>query len=71
MVCQVDPDVPVDVDSARPAELPPLLEEIPVLVEDLDAAVAAVADEQAPPRTIASACGVFNSPVALPFFPRS
>src|SRR6266571_3993334 len=41
--------VPVDEDPARPAELLPLFEEIPFLVEDLDAAVAAVADEQPSP----------------------
>src|SRR4029077_1248509 len=50
VVGDVDPVVPVDVNPARPAKLPPLLEEISVLVEDLDAAVAAVADEQAPLR---------------------
>ena len=40
----------VDVDAARPAELRPLLDELAVLIEDLDAVVAAVADEQAAPR---------------------
>ena len=42
--------VPVDVDAARPAELLPLIEELAVLVEDLDAVVLAVADEQPPLR---------------------
>ena len=36
----------VDVDAARPAELAPLGEVLAVLIEDLDAAVGAVADEQ-------------------------
>src|SRR5262249_11165607 len=37
----------VDPDSARAAELLPLGEELAVLVEDLDAAISAVGDEQA------------------------
>src|SRR5712691_5757772 len=36
----------VDVDAARPAELLPLIEEREVLIEDLDAIVVAIADEQ-------------------------
>ena len=36
----------VDVDAAQTAELLPLLEELPVLVEDLQAVVGAVGDEQ-------------------------
>ena len=39
--------VPVDEDSARPAELLPLVQELAVLIEDLNAVVAAVGDEQA------------------------
>ena len=42
----VDDVVSVDEDAARPAELVPLIEEVAVLVEDLDAIVLAVADEQ-------------------------
>src|ERR1700756_1033758 len=36
--------------AARPAELRPLVDELSVLVEDLDAVVVAVAHEQAPAR---------------------
>src|SRR6185436_9429668 len=36
-ICDIDVVVPVDENSARPAELRPLIEEFPVLVEDLDA----------------------------------
>jgi hypothetical protein len=43
----VDGVVPRDVDAARTAELFPLDEKLPVLVEDLDAVVDAVADEDA------------------------
>ena len=35
-----------DGDAARPAELPPLGDELAVLIEDLDAVVLAIADEQ-------------------------
>src|SRR5262249_59949419 len=40
----------VDVDAAGPSELLPLLEELAVLVEDLDAVVRAVGHEQPPLR---------------------
>ncbi len=43
----VDVVLRVDEDSARAAELVPGVEQLAVLVEDLDAVVAAVADEQA------------------------
>ena len=46
-VGDVEHVVLVDEDAARPAELRPLVDELAVLVEDLDAVVAAVADEQA------------------------
>src|SRR6266446_780308 len=46
----VDGVVLVDPDPARPAELLPLGEELAVLVEDLEAAIGAVGDEQAPGR---------------------
>src|SRR4029077_9933151 len=42
----VDDVVAVDEDAARPAELLPFRDEFPILVEDLDAIVGAVADEQ-------------------------
>src|SRR5258706_9981567 len=42
--------VPVDVDAARPAELFPLIEEASILIEDLNAAVAAVGHEDSPAR---------------------
>src|SRR5882762_476431 len=42
----VDDVVLVDVDAARAAELRPLVDEIAVLIEDLDAVVAAVAEKQ-------------------------
>src|SRR5579872_401498 len=45
-VSHVDHIVLVDEDSARAAELRPLLDELSVLVEDLDAVVGAVADEK-------------------------
>ena len=38
--------LPVDVDAARAAELEPLGDELAVLVEDLNAVVLAIADEQ-------------------------
>src|SRR6266849_531198 len=47
-VGDVDHVVLVDPDAARPTELLPLGEELAVLVEDLDAAVGAVGDEQTP-----------------------
>src|SRR5215470_5593673 len=37
----------VDEDAARPAELGPLVDELAILIENLDAVVAAVANEQA------------------------
>src|SRR5262249_41753330 len=36
-----------DPDAARPAEVPPLVDDLHVLVEDLDAVVRAIGDEQA------------------------
>src|SRR5262249_52063318 len=42
----VDDVVLVDEDAARPAELRPLVEVVALLIEDLDAVVLAVADEQ-------------------------
>src|SRR5229473_3385709 len=42
----IDHVVLVDEDPARPAELVPLVEEVALLVENLDAIVVAVADEQ-------------------------
>src|SRR5882757_8547506 len=42
----IDGVVLVDEDAARPAELRPLVDEVAVLVEDLDAVVAAVAEKQ-------------------------
>src|SRR5262249_45585090 len=42
--------VAVDVEAARPAELPPFGEKFSILVEDLDAVVRAVGDEQPPAR---------------------
>src|SRR5947207_11574376 len=46
----VDRVVSGDGDAARPAELIPDIEELAVLIEDLDAVVLAVADEQTPAR---------------------
>src|SRR5262245_26152927 len=45
MIGHVKDVVAVNVDAARPAELLPLRDEIAILVEDLNAIVAAVADE--------------------------
>src|SRR6185369_7189879 len=47
-VGDVDDVVPVDIDAARPAELAPDIQQLAVLVEDRDAVVPAVADEQPP-----------------------
>ena len=47
-VGDVDVVALVDEDPARPAELRPLLDEVAVLIEDLNAVVVAVADEQPP-----------------------
>ena len=44
----VDVVARVDEDAARPAELGPLLDERAVLIENLNAVVVAIADEQAP-----------------------
>src|SRR6266436_1951161 len=49
-VGDVDSVVLVDPDAARPAELLPLGKELAILVEDLEAAIGAVGDEQAPGR---------------------
>src|SRR5690242_538788 len=46
----IDDVILVDVDSARAAELRPLIEQFAVLVENLDAVVLPVADEQPPLR---------------------
>ena len=45
MVGDVEHVVAVDEDAARPAELLPLREKFSVLVEDPDAAVAAIAED--------------------------
>ena len=45
-VGDVDHVVLVDEDAARPAELLPLVDELAVLIEDLDAVVVAIADEE-------------------------
>src|SRR4051812_18272768 len=45
-VGDVDDIVLVDEHSARPAELMPLIEEVPLLVEDLDTVVAAVTEKE-------------------------
>src|SRR5262249_49491335 len=42
----VDDVILIDVNSARPAELLPLVDEFPVLVEDLNSIVVPVADEE-------------------------
>src|SRR5439155_23663455 len=46
----VDRVVARDVDAARPAELMPDVEQLAVLIEDLNAVVLAIADEQPPAR---------------------
>src|SRR5262245_40923889 len=40
----------VDVDAARPAELAPFRDEVALLIEDLNAVVAAIPDEEAAAR---------------------
>ena len=60
----------VDEHAARPAELRPVVDELAFLVEDLDAVVAAVADEQAVPANPSRArAGSSNSPGPLPRLP--
>jgi len=46
-ICNVKDIVPVDEDSAWPAELLPLGDETAILIEDLDAVVLAVAHKEA------------------------
>src|SRR5215208_37086 len=46
----VDDIVSVNIDSARAAELRPLVEEFAVLIENLDAIILPIADEQPPLR---------------------
>src|SRR5258705_3700170 len=48
MVGRIENVVPVDIEPARATELLPFREELSVLIEYLNAAVAAVADEQTP-----------------------
>ena len=66
----IDHVVLVDGDAARPAELLPLGEELALLIEDLDAVVGAVGDEQASGESIASPCGRRTRPVPCPPCPR-
>src|SRR5712691_2576451 len=47
MVGRIDVVALVDVEAARAPELLPLLEEFAILIEDLDAVVGAIGDEQA------------------------
>src|SRR5205085_1418047 len=49
-VCGVQNVVLVDVYAARAAELPPLIDEVPILIEDLNPAVLTVRHEQSPAR---------------------
>jgi hypothetical protein len=49
----------------------PLIDELPILIEDLDAAVAAIGDENASARVIAMLCGVSNSPGPDPRLPQA
>jgi hypothetical protein len=58
------------VDAARASELLPLIEERAILIEDLDAAVAAIGDEDASARIDAMLCGVSNSPGPTALAPR-
>jgi hypothetical protein len=60
--------IPVDEDAAGPAELRPLVDEVAVLIEYLDAVVAAVAEEQ---PAVASVCGPSISPGAEPLHRRT
>src|SRR5262249_45777212 len=46
----VDHVILVDINTARPAELFPLFDEVPVLIEDLDTVVVTIADEQSSSR---------------------
>src|SRR5262245_58302820 len=61
-IAHIDYVVTVNKDSARPAELLPLREKFAFLVEDLDAAVAAVADEHTP-------CGIDRNSVEFSELP--
>ena len=50
MISDVQRVVAVDEHSTRSSELPPLLEELAVLIENLNAVIATIADEEAPAR---------------------
>ena len=50
MIGRIDIVVPIDVEFARKPELLPFVKEIPVLIENLDAVVDAIGNEQAAGR---------------------
>src|SRR5260221_2486398 len=59
----------VDKNSARPAELLPLLKVVSILVENLNPVVVAIADEQAPFGIEGQAMRQVEFPRAGSFFP--
>src|SRR6185436_3222240 len=63
-VRDIDGVVPGDEDAARPAELPPFVEVLAVLIEDLDPVVLAIPDEQAPARGHRDSMGLGDPPAA-------
>src|SRR6516164_5659474 len=60
--------VAVDVEAARPAELPPFGEKFSILVEDLDAVVRAVSHEQPPARIHGESMGHVEFTLSLARF---
>src|SRR5262245_63167332 len=65
---RVENVVAVDVEAARSAELPPFGEKFSILVEDLDAVVRAVSDEQLPARIHGESMGHVELALSLARF---
>src|SRR5262245_40602768 len=65
---RVENVVAVDVEAARPAELPPFGEKFSILVEDLNAVIRAVSDEQSPARVHGESMGHVEFALSLARF---
>src|SRR5262249_3584995 len=65
---RVENVVAVDVEAARPAELPPFGEKFSILVEDLDAVVRAVSHKQPPARIHGESMGHVEFTLSLARF---
>src|SRR5438128_11903360 len=68
-VGHVDRVVLRDEDATRAAELPPLVEELAVLIEDLDAVVLAIPNEETPARVHRDRVRLAHFTAARPFLP--